>query len=137
LCSQAQKAKPLHMNSKVFLNIQSSTSTNNYNLHKTGPISAQLWTKTSTEVIELSIKSPCLWASFHPLSSLSVVSTKVRKLINLSMKCWNSASIPLGSKVRKLINLSMKCWNSASIPLGSKVRKLINLSMKCWNSTSN
>jgi hypothetical protein len=141
-CSQAQKAKtPAHENSKVFLNIQSPH-----------PLTTIICTKqvqfelscgwTSTEVLELSPKSPCLhpclWNSFHPLSPLSVVSTKARKfIINVSMKCWNSASNPLGSKVRKfIINLSMKCWNSASDPLGSKVRKFINLSMKCWNSAS-
>jgi hypothetical protein len=55
-------------------------------------------------VLELSIKSPslhpCLWAYFHPLSPLFSGIRKVMKfcLLNLSMKCWNSAFNAQGSR---------------------------------------
>jgi hypothetical protein len=50
-------------------------------------ICVKLW--KSWRIIELSVKSPCLWACFQPLSPLSVVSAPQNKelLLNLSMKC--------------------------------------------------
>jgi hypothetical protein len=42
--------------------------------------------------LKLSIKSVCLWACFHLLSpSVSGIRKVKEILLNLSMKCWNSA----------------------------------------------
>jgi hypothetical protein len=55
----------------------------------------QIRSKYVNCIIELSVKQPCLhlylWASFHPPAPLSVISAKKDILLNLSMKCWNSA----------------------------------------------
>jgi hypothetical protein len=55
---------------------------------------------------KVTLSSPCLWASFHPLSPLSVVSAKSRHFIKsqydmlqFSMKCWNSAFNAQGSRL--------------------------------------
>jgi len=42
--------------------------------------------------IEFSLKSPCLWASFHPLAPLSVVSTKWGNFIKSQHEMHNNAN---------------------------------------------
>jgi len=50
--------------------------------------------------IDLSVKSPCLHPRFGPLSPLSQWYPQSKEiLLNLSMKCWNSAFNAQGSRV--------------------------------------
>jgi hypothetical protein len=58
----------------------------------------------NTSIIELICKltpsSPCLWASFHPpIPSFSGICKVKPFLLNLSMKCWNTAFNAQGSRV--------------------------------------
>ncbi len=48
-------------------------------------------------IIELSVKSPCLWASFHPSFRWYPQCKDI--LLNLYMKCWNSAFNARGSRL--------------------------------------
>jgi hypothetical protein len=51
--------------------------------------------------LKVTLSSPCLWASFHPLSPLSVVKINFTKsqyeMLQLCMKCWYSAFNAQGS----------------------------------------
>ncbi len=48
---------------------------------------------------KVTLSSPCLWASFHPLSPLSWYLQSKDILINLSMKCWYEAFNAQGSRL--------------------------------------
>ncbi len=48
---------------------------------------------------KVTLSSPCLWASFHPLSPLSWYLQSKHILRNLSMKCWYSAFNAQGSRL--------------------------------------
>ncbi len=49
--------------------------------------------------LELSMKSPCLWTCFHsPIPSFQCSPQSKEFLLNLSMKCWNSAFNAQGSR---------------------------------------
>ncbi len=43
------------------------------------------------KIRQVTLSSPCLWASFHPLTLLLVVSESKEILLNLNMKFWISA----------------------------------------------
>jgi hypothetical protein len=48
---------------------------------------------------KITVSSPSLWACFHPLSPLSVVSQSTKTVLNLNMKCWNIAFNEQDSKI--------------------------------------
>jgi len=55
--------------------------------------------------LEISVKPPCLWASFHPLTPLLVISAKEGnfiksqyEMLKLGTKCWISAFNVRGSR---------------------------------------
>ncbi len=48
---------------------------------------------------KITMSSHSLWACFHPLSHLSMVSQSTKILLNLNMKCWNIAFNAQGSKI--------------------------------------
>jgi len=58
---------------------------------------------------EVTLSSPCLWASCHPLSPRAVVSAKERDFIKSQYEMLKLS--PQRKEI--LLNLSMKCWNSA------------------------
>jgi hypothetical protein len=75
--------------------------------------------------------SPCLWASFHPLTPLLVVSVKLGnfiksqyEMLELSTKCWISAINAQGSKeITVAIQVVVvKIYVAAGEPLWKKER---------------
>jgi hypothetical protein len=51
------------------------------------------------ETLELLVKSPCLWACFHPHTLFQWYLQSKEILFNYSMECWNSTFIAQGSGV--------------------------------------
>jgi hypothetical protein len=105
------------------------------------PIVGCCWVvrKQNSRVIpKVTLSSQCLWVSFHPpLPSFTSIHNVKTFLLNLSMKCWNSAFNESRNVKTFLLNLSMKCWNSAFNVSRNVKTFLLNLSMKCWNSAFN
>ncbi len=52
-----------------------------------------------SDILELSVKSPCLWVCFHPHPLFQWYPQSKEILLILSMKCWNSAFNAQGSRV--------------------------------------
>jgi len=69
--------------------------------------------------IELSIDSPCLWQAFtpYPLFQWYLQSNEI--LLNLNMKCWNSAFNAQGSRV-----ITVVVWGTSENICSSSVEEL-------------
>jgi len=73
---------------------------------------------------KVTLSSSSLWACFHSLSPLSVVSAKWGNFIKpLTMKCWNSAFNAQGSRVIIVVLQTVKIYVAAVEALSKMERQ--------------